>query len=364
MNDTTMIADTISGPDNSRIIDIDEIVSPIELINRHPLDEETSEFIETSRIIISNIVNLEDDRLMVITGPCSIHNPEEALQIAEELKTLQENNRHLYIVMRTYFEKPRTTIGWKGLMNDPDLDDSHNINKGLEVARKLLLDINKIWIPTAVEFLDTMTPQYIADLIHWGAIWARTTESQEHRKLVSGLSMPVWFKNGTNGDAQIAIDAIGAAAGEHVFLGNTKEGKTARIKTAWNPDTHVILRGWSNWPNYEASKVQPILEKLETKWIESGIVIDFSHANSGKNHKNQPDVSSSVAKQIQDWNQKIVWVMIETNINEWNQKHTPGKDDPKNIQPWISITDACVSLETNTTMLSELNKATWIRNNV
>jgi len=362
MNDKTLKADTSSDIDNSRIKDIDKIITPQELIDKHDLDEHTNKFISMSREIISNIVHLHDDRLLVVTGPCSIHNPEEALKIAKNLKKLQKENPHLYIVMRTYFEKPRTTIGWKGLMNDPDLNGSYDINKGLGVARKLLLDINKMGIPTAVEFLDTITPQYIADLVHWGAIWARTSESQEHRKLVSGLSMPVGFKNGTNGDTKIAMDGINAAEEEHRFIWTTKTGNTALITTTWNHDAHMILRGWTSGPNYEKSQVQPILKKLTDREIEKGIVIDFSHANSGKNHKNQPWVCTAVADQIKAGEKRIVWVMIETNINEWNQKHTPGKDDPKNIQSWISITDACVSLETNSEMLSELNKATWIRN--
>ena len=336
------------------------MITPLQLIEKYPLWE-TRTFISESRNIIRDIIHWRDDRLLVITGPCSIHNPEEALQIAENLKLLQEENPHLYIVMRTYFEKPRTTVGWKGLLNDPDLDGSCDIEKGLDVGRKLLLEINKMWIPTAVEFLDTITPQYIADLVHWGAIGARTTESQEHRKLVSGLSMPVWFKNGTNGNVGIAVDAIGAASKPHTFPGATKDGRIARITTTWNPDTHVILRGGSNGPNYGKSNVDPIIENLERKWVDTWIIIDCSHANSEKDHRNQPKVSASVAKQISAGNERIVWVMIEANIVEGAQKFTPGKNNVDDILPGVSITDACVSLETNASIVEELNAANAAR---
>ena len=338
------------------------MITAQELINKYSLTESDVNFVTQSRKVISDIIHRKDKRLLVITGPCSIHHPEEALRIAENLKEIQQANPHLYIVMRTYFEKPRTTVGWKGLLNDPDLDGSCDVEKGLDMGRELLLKINKIWIPTAVEFLDTITPHYIADLIHYGAIGARTTESQEHRKLVSALSMPVGFKNGTKWNVDIAIDAIGAASKPHTFPGATKDGKIAKITTRWNPDGHVILRGGSNGPNYDASHVDPILETLEGKSVDSGIVIDFSHANSLKDHKNQPKVCENVAKQIAAWNKKIVGVMIEANLEEGAQKFTPGKDNPADIKAGVSITDACVSLETNESMLRELNEATKVRN--
>ncbi len=360
MNTQTTQSDQLSMNDNKRVTDIEEMITPQEIIDELPLDEQTAHFIRTSRDIISNIIHLQDDRLLVITGPCSIHNPDEALQIARELKELQKENPHLYIVMRTYFEKPRTTVGWKGLLSDPDLDDSHNIEKWLHTGRELLLKINQMWIPTAVEFLDTITPQYIADLVHWGAIGARTTESQEHRKLVSGLSMPVGFKNGTMWNTDIAIDAIGASTQPHTFLGATKDGKIARITSSWNPDGHVILRGWSTSTNYDDASIQETSQALNEKWIDTWIVIDFSHQNSRKKHENQPKVCESVAKQIRS-NKRIAWVMIEANIHEGAQKHTPWVDDPKNIKSWISITDACVSLEVNEKMLKKLNKAVWAK---
>lgn len=362
MNDKTRQDDITSETDNSRIIDVEEITTPKELVDSLPLDETTAEFIRLSRDIVSNIIHLKDNRLLVITGPCSIHNPEEALQIAKNLKVMQEANPYLYIVMRTYFEKPRTTVGWKGLLNDPNLDDSRDIEKWLRIGRELLLEINKMWVPTAVEFLDTQTPQYIADLVHWGAIGARTTESQEHRKLVSGLSMPVGFKNATNGDIGIALDAIESAQESHAFIGTSKSGRTARLTTSGNPDGHVILRWGSDGPNYDMQRVWAVEERLKEKWIDTGIVIDFSHANSWKKHENQPKVSRSVAEQIADGNKRIVWVMIEANIHEGAQKHTAGKDNPKDIKPGISITDACVSLETNEEMLTQLNDAAEKRN--
>ena len=357
MNEQTLRHDTASHQDNTRVQDIERIITPANLIEKYPLDHSTASFIEQSRSIISNIIHLKDDRLLVITWPCSIHNPEEALQIAEELKILQENNPHLYIVMRTYFEKPRTTVGWKGLINDPKLDESCDINTWLNTARELLLKINKMWVPTAIEFLDTITPQYIADLIHWGAIGARTTESQEHRKLVSWLSMPVGFKNGMTGDDQIAIDAIQSAQNSHSFLGNTKGWDIALITTKWNSDGHVVLRGWYDWPNYDKDNIKTTTQKLKDTWIETGIIVDLSHGNSRKNHKNQPIVCDDIAKQVSDGNKRIVWVMIEANIHEWSQSHTPWKDNPNNIQPWISITDKCVSLETNRNMVENLELA-------
>ena len=357
MNDLTTQQDISSMVDNGNIMDVQEIIAPKILIDQMPLDEQTADFIATSREIISNIIHLKDDRLLVITGPCSIHNPKEALQIAEDLKVLQEENPHLYIVMRTYFEKPRTTVGWKWLLSDPHLDGRDDIEEWLKQGRKLLMDINKMWIPTAVEFLDTITPQYIADLVHWGAIWARTTESQERRKLVSGLSMPVGFKNGTKWNTDIALDAIESSSASHRFLWATKEWRIAQITTKWNPDGHVILRGGSNGPNYEKSHIDALLNEQMKRWLDVWIIIDASHANSGKKHENQPVVCESVARQVAHGNQRIIWVMIEANINEWKQSHTPWVDNPEDIKPWVSITDACVSLETNREMLSWLGQA-------
>lgn len=354
--------DTLSIVDDTRVDEISEIITPKELISKYPLNEKIVNFISSSRKTVSDIINLANQRLLVITWPCSIHNPDEALKYAELLKNIQAKNPHLFLVMRTYFEKPRTTIWWKWLMNDPNLDDSCDINYWIEIARDLLLKINKMWIPTAVEFLDIITPQYIWDLVTWWAIWARTTESQEHRKLASWLSMPVWFKNWTNWDIQIAIDAIKSASVSHTFLWATKDWKIAIVKTTWNPDWHIILRWWSSWPNYSQEHISETINKLTKSWIFTWIIIDFSHANSGKKHKNQPIVCENVAKQIEEWNKKIVWVMIEWNINAWNQSFTPGKDDKNMIKPWVSITDECVDWETNIKMIDRLNIASNLRN--
>ncbi len=347
--------DTLSVVDDKRIDEITEIMTPKELVESLPLDEKTADFIELSRNATSNIIHLNDPRLLVITWPCSIHNPDEALEFAELLKWIQEKNPHLFLVMRTYFEKPRTTVGWKWLLNDPHLDDSCDINSGLKIARELLLKINKMWIPTAVEFLDTITPQYIGDLVTWWAIWARTTESQEHRKLVSGLSMPVWFKNWTTWDLQIAVDAIKSARWKHSFLSVTKWWTVAQVRTAGNPDWHIILRGWANWTNYDSKSIEETSQKLDKAWIKTGIVVDFSHANSSKDHRNQPKVCNDIAAQIEAWSKRIVWVMIESNLNEWNQSLSD------NLLHWVSITDACVNWQINDEMLDILNTSAWKR---
>ena len=349
------VKDTLSIVDDKRIDNIEKITSPKNLISKYPLDEKTADFIELSRNSISNIINLKDDRLVVITWPCSIHNVDEALEYAELLKSIKESNPHLFLVMRTYFEKPRTTVWWKWLLNDPYLDDSCEIDDGLHIARDLLLKINKMWIPTAVEFLDTITPQYIWDLVSWWAIWARTTESQEHRKLVSWLSMPIWFKNWTSWDIQIAIDAIKSSKWKHTFLSVTKDWEVAKVTTTWNQDGHIILRWWSTWPNYSEEDIEKTTKILEKNQIKTWIIVDASHWNSNKNYKNQPLVSSNIASQIINWNKNIVWIMIEWNLNEWNQ---PLSDD---LLPWVSITDACVNWETNKEMISELNQAKKVK---
>lgn len=350
------INDTLSSVDDRRIENIEKIISPKELVTQYPLDEATEQFVELSRTAVSNIINLQDDRLLVVTWPCSIHNPEEALEYAQLLQSIKEENPHLFLVMRTYFEKPRTTVGWKGLLNDPYLDDSCDINAWLQIARDLLLKINKMWIPTAVEFLDTITPQYIWDLVTWWAIWARTTESQEHRKLVSWLSMPVGFKNGTTGDLQIAIDAIKASKWKHTFLSVTKWWEVAKVTTSWNPDGHIILRWGATGPNYSTEHIQNTTHILKGSMIRTGVVVDASHGNSLKNHDNQPLVSAEVARQIAAWNKKIVWIMIEWYLKAGNQ---PLSDD---LKPGVSVTDACVDWDTNRQMINELNKAVEVRN--
>lgn len=355
------IFDSLSHTDDTRIQSVTPIITPEKLITLFPLETETANFIQESRKTVSDIIHLNDDRLMVITWPCSIHNVDEALQYAEELWTLKDNFENLVIVMRTYFEKPRTTVGWKWLINDPNLDGTFKVEKGLKMARKLLLDINKMWLPVSMEFLDTISPQDIWDLITWWAIWARTTESQLHRELVSWLSAVVWFKNGTTWDIQIAIDAIKSSLQPHNFMSVTKSWKRALVTTTWNPDNHIILRWWGGETNYEAHSIEDITQRLRASWIETGIIVDLSHANSEKDYKNQPKVSQDVAQQIAAWNKNIVGVMIESNINEWSQKFTAWKDNPANLQPWISITDSCVSIKTTKDMLAELNRAVWER---
>jgi len=347
--------DTISSGDNLRIEETNEPVSPIELINKFPLNQDIEEFICYSRNIISDIVNFRDSRLLVVTWPCSIHNTSEAIEYAKKLVEVKKDYPNLFIVMRTYFEKPRTTVWWKGLINDPDLDGRCNIDKWLYLARELLLEINKMWIPTAVEFLDTLTPQYFADLISWWAIWARTTESQEHRKLVSWLSMPVGFKNWTTWNVKVAIDAINAAKSSHMFLGVNKTWKMATMKTSWNPDGHLILRWWSNGPNYKEEYIIDASLRLNDSKVDTGIIVDLSHANSLKDHKKQFIVWHNIAKQIEDWDEKIVWVMIEWNLKEWAQSYTPGIDNMDDLKSWVSITDKCVDWEINKRILSRLN---------
>jgi len=349
--------------ENTRISSEVDMITPIDLKEKHPIDDETASFIETSREIITNIVNMKDDRLAVITWPCSIHDPKLALEIANKIVILKEQFPNLYPIMRVYFEKPRTIAGWKWLINDPDLDDSCNIEKWLEIARWLLLEINKLWVPTAVEFLDTINPQYFSDLVHWWAIWARTTESQEHRKMASWLSMPIWFKNWTNWDIQIALDAIKSSNWSHSFIWISERWTPATLTTTWNPDSHIILRWWSNWTNYDRMNVWHTSDRMDDANIDTWIIVDLSHANSKKDHNNQPIVSKDVSEQIAEWNKKIVWVMIESNINEWWQSHTPWKDNPSDLKYWVSITDKCVNWDTNNEMMTELNQAAEIRKN-
>ncbi len=340
--------------DNKRINSIQPLTSPEKLMENFPLNDQTKDFIEDHRVIISDIIHGDDDRLVVIVWPCSIHDPEAAIQYAQKLKILSDElgRDNLIIVMRVYFEKPRTTIGWKWLINDPDLDGSRNITKGLPMARKLLVDINELWLPAAWEALDPISPAYLWDTFSYSAIWARTTESQTHREMASWLSAPVWFKNGTDGGVQVAIDAIGAARGEHSFLWVGPDGVVWLIDTNWNEDAHVILR-WGWWKsNYDEESIKVITDKLDEAWIDKWLVVDFSHANSSKKHKNQVDlVCPDVAKQIAQWNSRIVWVMIESNLVEWNQKIS------NNMVYGQSITDACVGFEDTEIMLRNLDRA-------
>jgi 3-deoxy-7-phosphoheptulonate synthase len=336
------------------------VLPPVFLEEERPVTEAASATIFDARGEISAILNGQDTRLLVLAGPCSIHDTQAAREYAGLLKAaIDEFSAELRIVMRVYFEKPRTTVGWKGLINDPHLDESYKINYGLRMARHLLLDLAEIGVPAGTEFLDMISPQYIAGLVSWGAIGARTTESQVHRQLVSGVSCPVGFKNATSGDVQIAIDAILSAAHSHSFLGLTKTGQSAILVTTGNPDTHIILRGGRGTVNYTAESVAQTVRQMEEAGVAPRIMIDFSHANSGKDYRRQAIVCHDVARQIADGNRNIIGVMMESNLVAGAQKLIPG-------QPLVygqSITDACIDWAETHTLLAELAAAACARRN-
>lgn len=339
--------------DDIRIRDIQEVLPPVAVHENYPLTETAAATTYYARQGIQRILHNQDSRLFIVVGPCSIHDPIAALEYAGRLQTARESlQAQLHIIMRVYFEKPRTTVGWKGLINDPDLDGSFHINKGLCMARKLLRDINDIGVPTATEFLDLITPQYIADLISWGAIGARTTESQVHRELASGLSCPVGFKNGTDGRCQIAIDAIRAAQQPHHFLSLTKAGHSAIFSTTGNPDSHIILRGGKT-PNYDRESVQQACHSLEKAGLSPNLMIDFSHANSSKQYLMQQTVGMDVAQQIREGNSHIVGVMIESHLHGGRQDLIPGQP----LKYGQSVTDACLSWEQTLPILEQLAEA-------
>ncbi len=339
--------------DELRTTLIENLVSPAELAQQIPLDQDTADFIIESRKAIEKIIVGEDDRLLVVIGPCSIHDIEAAIDYAKKLKTLSDKYQNeLLIVMRVYFEKPRTTVGWKGLISDPNLDKSFNVARGLNLARNLLMDINKIGLPAGTEFLDMVTGQYISDLISWGAIGARTTESQVHRELASALSCPVGFKNGTDGNIQIALDAIKASSVPHVLYSPDKSGQMCIYQTHGNPSAHVILRGGKE-PNYHTSDIKQTSDSLKNAAINTNIMVDCSHGNSYKNHKKQIDVAQSIADQISQGETSIFGVMVESFLVEGNQK-VESIDDLTYGQ---SITDACVDLAESEKMLDILATA-------
>lgn len=328
-----------------------------------PLSHETAENINRWRHEIENVLKGEDDRLVVVVGPCSVHDPKAAFEYAQGLKTMAEQYKNeLLTVMRVYFEKPRTTVGWKGLINDPDLNGTYNINKGLKMARQFLLDINNLGLPVGTEFLDTISPQYTSDLISWGAIGARTTESQVHRELASGLSCPIGFKNGTAGSVQVAVDAVQSAACSHSFLGVNEWGNAAIVVTKGNQSCHIILRGGSDGPNYSKEHVDKAAALLKKVGIEDyGIMVDCSHANSSKQHRNQPLVAESIAKQVSEGSTSVIGVMIESFIVEGAQKLDPGKTDVTKLVYGQSVTDACVDLPTTEKMLQVLAESVKAR---
>ena len=354
--------DRTSQTDDARIKDITVLPPPEHLIRFFPIRGTPVEsLIERTRKSIQNIMQGKDDRLLVVIGPCSIHDPAAALDYARRLKDVREQYADtLEIVMRVYFEKPRTTVGWKGLINDPYLDESYRIDEGLRIARQLLIEINRIGLPAGSEFLDVISPQYIGDLIAWGAIGARTTESQVHRELASGLSAPIGFKNGTDGNIKIATDAIQAAAGGHHFLSVHKNGQVAIVQTNGNKDCHVILRG-GKAPNYDAASVAAACAELEKAKLPPTLMVDCSHANSSKQHEKQLEVARDIAGQIQGGSKRIFGVMVESHLNPGAQKFTPGQDDAAKLAYGQSITDACLGWGDSLKVLDVLSEAVEAR---
>ena len=336
--------------DDLRIKEIKELVTPSHVLREFPISEKSARLVYETRSAVHRILHGADDRLLVIMGPCSIHDVKAAREYAGRLK--REKDRlagELLLVMRVYFEKPRTTVGWKGLINDPKLDGSFRINEGLRIARELLLDLNETGVPVGCEFLDMITPQYVADLVAWGAIGARTTESQIHRELASGLSCPVGFKNGTDGNVRIAVDAIRAASAPHHFLSVTKAGHSAIVSTAGNEDCHIILRGGTK-PNYDAASVDAAARSLAEAGVPARLMIDFSHGNSSKKPEKQLDVAQDVAGQIAGGEARIFGVMAESHLKAGRQDLVPGKE----LVYGVSITDGCIGWEDSRKLLGVL----------
>ena len=358
----TRPADKTSQTDDERIKDITVLPPPEHLIRFFPIRGTPVETLITqTRRAIHDIMAGTDDRLLVVIGPCSIHDPVAALDYARRLK--QVRARHagtLEIVMRVYFEKPRTTVGWKGLINDPYLDESFRIDEGLRIARQLLIEINRLGLPAGSEFLDVISPQYIGDLIAWGAIGARTTESQVHRELASGLSAPIGFKNGTDGNIRIATDAIQAAARGHHFLSVHKNGQVAIVQTNGNKDCHVILRG-GKAPNYDEASVAAACRDLKAAGLPATLMVDCSHANSSKQHEKQLDVAREVARQVAQGQRSVFGLMIESHLQDGAQRFTPGKDDPAALVYGKSITDACLGWDASMAALEALSEAVLAR---
>lgn len=344
--------------DDIRIANLHQLIAPIVLMEEIPIDDAQSQLVRESREQAEKILAGKDDRLLVVVGPCSIHDPEAALDYARKLKAYADKaHGDLLIIMRVYFEKPRTTVGWKGLINDPKMDNSYDINLGLRTARHLLRDLLEIGVPAGTEFLDTISPQFYADLISWGAIGARTTESQVHRELASGLSMPVGFKNGTGGSIQIALDAIQAAHQAHHFLSVTKNGTAAVVSTKGNPACHLILRGSTAGPNYDRGTIQEVASRLREKNLPACLMVDCSHGNSSKDYRKQPEVAEDLAMQMAEGENAIASVMIESHLHEGSQ----AMGDSVNLEYGKSITDACISWDTTVTVLDKLAEAVRLR---
>ena len=347
-----------SQADDQRILDIGTLPPPEHLIRFFPIQgTEVERLVVRTRKQIQSILHQRDDRLLVVIGPCSIHDPAAAIEYAQRLRVQRERFRDtLEIVMRVYFEKPRTTVGWKGLINDPYLDCSFRINEGLRMARQLLIEINRLGLPAGGEFLDVISPQYIGDLISWGAIGARTTESQVHRELASGLSAPIGFKNGTDGNLKIAIDAIMAAARGHHFLSVHKSGQVAVVQTRGNPDCHIILRGGKQ-PNYDQNSVAAACDELAAAGLPQCLMIDCSHANSSKQHLRQLDVARDIAAQVGAGSKRVVGVMLESHLQAGAQKFDPAKDRVADLRYGQSITDACLGWDDSVLALELLSEA-------
>lgn len=340
--------------DDIRITGMEEVIPPADLIDELPITANASRTVFTTRKLIADVLHGRDPRLVVVIGPCSIHDPRAALEYADRLvEQMRRHEQDLIVIMRVYFEKPRTTVGWKGLINDPHLDNSFEVNAGLRVARGLLRDITDRGLGTGTEYLDPITPQYIGDLVSWGAIGARTTESQVHRQLTSGLSCPVGFKNSTDGSIQVAVDAINSAAHSHIFLSVTKQGRSAIFSTSGNPDCHVILRGGGGRTNYDSAAVQQASTLLEKAGLDARVMIDMSHANSEKQHRRQIDVCADICRQVADGEQRIFGVMIESNLVEGNQKIAPREA----LTYGQSITDACIGWDDSAQCLQALAEA-------
>ena len=340
--------------DNVNIDNQEILITPEELKRQLPATEEVKRGISQNREIVRSIIDGTDKRLLLVVGPCSIHNPREAIDYAERLKALSESvNDKLFIVMRAYFEKPRSTVGWKGLINDPHLDDSFKIAEGLAMARKLLLEISKLGLPLANEALDPITPQYLQELFSWTAIGARTSESQTHREMASGLSCPVGFKNGTDGSLDVALNALQSVKSPHRFLGISPDGKVSIVTTKGNAHAHVVLRGGTNGPNYYPENIAVCEKELESIGATQAIMVDCSHANSNKDHTKQGSVLEAVAEQISVGNKSIRGVMLESNLNPGNQK----VDSSQELQYGVSITDACIGWEETERLLRDFHKA-------
>jgi len=340
----------VGRTDDLRISAVRALIAPQLLLEELPMDAAALATVTSARQSVHRVLHGADDRLLVVVGPCSIHDSEAALEYAKRLRDVAQEHAHdLLVVMRVYFEKPRTTVGWKGFINDPHLDGSFAINQGLRLARKLLLDINRMGVPCGTEFLDLLSPQYVSDLIAWGAIGARTTESQTHRQLASGLSCPIGFKNGTDGSVRVAVDAVRAAAAPHAFMGMTKTGQAAIFETVGNEDCHVILRGGKT-PNYDAASVEAAAKELAAAGLAPHVMVDFSHANSSKQYKRQVEVGSDVAGQLAAGDERIVGVMVESHLAEGRQDLTPGAK----LAYGVSITDACIGWDDTVGVLETL----------